>query len=187
MGSRNPQAYYAELTDERILGYCRDCVQIMNEIGYDIKGVDWRVFRSTRTYGLAYKKFNTIVLNQELTKEEESAVKNTILHELAHLAAPAGAHHGPDWQWVCEKIRVHTGQVISRTNPFSQHTGVEEFRNKKVKYEFECPGCRSHITYTRATRFVKEYDQTSIYGGPKWWCSKCKKETGQKVPFKRIR
>lgn len=187
MGSRNPQSYYAELQDSRVLKYCEECVQVMNELGYNIKGVDWRVFRSTHTYGLAYKKFNTVVLNQELTKEEESAVKNTIFHELAHIAAPAGTKHGPDWQWICEKIRQKTGQVITRTNPMSQHQGVNAFRETKIKYVFQCPGCESILKYTKRTRFVDEYDSINIKGEPKWWCTKCKKETGKRVPFIRIK
>lgn len=185
-GSRNPQAYYDKLQDERILGYCSECVAIMNEIGYKIHGVDWRIFRSARTYGLAYKKYNTIVLNQELSKEEEAAVKNTILHELAHLASPVPGH-GYCWKQVCEQIHEHTGQIITRTNPLSQHSGVAEYQKTKIKYEFECPRCGCHIKYTKSTKFVKEFDMVRSDGQPKWWCAHCRKDSGEKIQFRRIK
>lgn len=186
-GSRNPQAYYAKLQDERLLGFCAECVQVMNRIGYRIQNVDWRVFKSARTYGIAYKKFNTVVLNQALVSEDEAAIKNVILHELAHIAAPADAGHGWQWQNVCESIRRYTGQVITRTNPMSQHSGVAAYRKTKIKFEFECPECGCHVTKFRRTRFVDEYDRVDRDGTPWWWCSRCAREKGKKVMFRRIK
>lgn len=187
-GSRSPQTYYAKLQDERLLEFCQDCVDIMNKIEYKISDIDWRVFQSGRTYGLAYKKYNTVVLNQELVHEAEAAVKNTILHELAHIAAPAYAGHGIAWQQVCDKIRAATGQVITRTNPMSQHAGVAAYNESKIKYEFECPNCGSKVRLMKATRFVREYNLKNEWTGePRWWCGNCRKKFGKKFAYRRIK
>lgn len=185
-GSKNPQRYYPVLGDTRVLGWCKECVEIMNQIGYPIKDVDWRTGKSASWFGIAYKKINLIVLNQELLKEGEDAVKNTIFHELAHIAAPEYAKHGYEWQCVCEKIRKYTGQVITRTNPFSQHQAVKVLRDSKIKYIFQCPECGCLIKCMKTTRFVREYNLTGVDDEPKWWCSRCKRTTGNKIAFKRV-
>lgn len=189
MSCQNPQRYYPVLGDTRVLGWCEECVDVMNQIGYPIKDIDWRVTKKpvASWYGMAYKKINMVILNSKLLEEEENAVKNTILHELAHIAAPEYSHHGYEWQCICEKIRRYTGQVITRTNPFSQHAAVKAHRDAAIRYEFVCPECGCHIRKIRRTRFVDEYDQLANDGGPKWWCARCRKTTGKKVAFHRIK
>lgn len=186
-GSKNPQYYYPVLGDTRVLAWCNECVQVMNKLGYNIKDIDWRIGKSASWFGLAYKKFNLVVLNRELLKEDEAAVKNTIYHELAHIAAPGYSHHGYEWQCICEKIRKYTGQVITRTNPFSQHAAVKAHRDAAIKYEFVCPECGCHVKMLRKSRFVEEYNQVNAEGLPRWWCSHCAKTLGKRVMFRRIK
>lgn len=128
-----------KLTDKRILGYCKECVTVMNKLGYEIKNIKWLTLESINTFGRANKSKNTVWLNKALSGEEEHSIKNVIYHELAHIAAPFNAHHNWQWKHVCERIRVKTGQVITRTTNMENHTAVLELKKSKAKYAFRCP------------------------------------------------
>ena len=77
MSCQNPQRYYPVLGDTRVLGWCKECVDVMNQIGYPIKDVDWRVTKKpvASWYGMAYEKLNMVILNSKLLEEEENAVR----------------------------------------------------------------------------------------------------------------
>lgn len=187
-GSKNPQRSYPVLEDTRVLGWCKECVGIMKQIGYPMREVDWRTTsrKNSSWFGMAYKKYNLIVLNHELIHEDETVVKNTILHELAHLVSPVKGH-GACWQAICDRIRDYTGQVITRTSSFSKHAAVQAVHESSIKYEFVCPECGCRVRLKRKSRFVDEYDQLSSNGTPRWWCARCRKTNGKKVAFNRVK
>lgn len=76
-----------------------------------------------------------ISVSRHLVKlNSEREVRDTILHEIAHVLAPRGAGHGPAWRSVAKAIgcdgRRCYGDEVVRPRP---------------KYQGKCPSCRRVI------------------------------------------
>lgn len=169
---------WVTLTDSRVIGIINKCIQEVTEMGYKVPaGIKYKTFKSVKTFGICSYREHTLVLNEQLLKEDENCIRNTVMHELAHFIAGPRAKHGPEWKKVANRISVATGLSITRTNPIASHAAVAEYRASKIKYRFKCKGCGCTLEYTKMTKFVRTYDETyETYGGekkPRWTCSCC--------------
>lgn len=91
--------------------------------------------RSKVRFGKCDYRRKQISLSRHLVElNSEDEVRDTILHEIAHVLAPRGAGHGPKWQAVaisigCNGMRCYGQEVV----------------RPKGKYRGTCPGCRRVI------------------------------------------
>ena len=158
-----------------------------------------------------------IILNKYMFEEPEEIVKNTIYHELCHYVVykwglQKGVYysvgpnrwkqnirdfyktdwtsHGNVWKRVADKVGSATGQKISRTDSYKNHTGVGAEAQNKEKYRFRCTGCGSEFGYTKKTKFVDTYLEMEKWSNkPRWFCKRCGAGThaGDKPPFEMIK
>ena len=104
---------------------------------------DWafQFDRSKVRFGKCNYGRKQISLSQHLVElNDESEVRETILHEIAHALLPRGAGHGPKWRALaasigCQPKRCY-GEEVTRPTP---------------KYKGTCPGCRRVIYRHRRT------------------------------------
>lgn len=91
------------ITDKTILGYIDECIDKMEELGYDIPKEKLKKFQTdaTNTFGSMGYDFSNdghdywgkpyygyiLKLSKHMFNEPEKAIKNTIYHELCHLVA----------------------------------------------------------------------------------------------------
>lgn len=65
----------------------------------------FRFNRRKRTLGLCYYDLKRIELSLHFVlQNDEAAVRDTVLHEIAHALAGQAAAHGPRWQEMCVRI-----------------------------------------------------------------------------------
>lgn len=63
--------------------------------------------RRKKAFGLCHYGHNTIELSRILTETEtDHAIRQTILHEIAHAIAGYRAGHGPEWKAVARRLGV---------------------------------------------------------------------------------
>ena len=96
------------------------------------------------------------------------------------------SHHGKRWKDIVEKLSKVSGISLQRLANAEDTTEWDTINNDKYKYFFECPNCHCKLKYTRATDFVKTYNNEKPNGEPYWWCGNCKKTTGKKIKFVKI-
>lgn len=166
------------LTDDRVIGIINKCIEEVTEMGYKVpEGIKFKTFKSVKTFGICSYREHALVLNEQLLKEDENCIRNTVMHELAHFIAGSKAKHGPEWKKVANRISVETGLNISRTNSFETHPEVAKYREENIKYKFKCRGCGCTLKYTKKTEFVRTYADTfETFSGekkPRWTCSRC--------------
>ncbi|MDE1977025.1 MAG: SprT-like domain-containing protein, partial [Elusimicrobia bacterium] len=81
--------------------FARDAASLARQL-LDIHGLlDWRFSfdRSRRRFGVCNWSAKTIGLSRPLTElNDETHVRDTILHEIAHALAGRQAGHGPKWR-----------------------------------------------------------------------------------------
>jgi SprT protein len=68
------------------------------------------------------------------------AVRETILHEIAHALAPRGAAHGPVWRTLAQSIGCNGARCYG-----------SEVARPKPKFQGTCPGCNRIIRRHRRT------------------------------------
>lgn len=152
-----------------------------------------------------------IVLAPQIDKfENDESILSVILHELGHIIAYDDdfakgyveysnkynrailrskenkkklSHHGKRWKDIVEKLSKVSGISLQRLANAEDTTEWDTINKDKYKYFFECPNCHCKLKYTRATDFVKTYNDEKPNGEPYWWCSNCKKTTGKKIKF----
>lgn len=100
-------------------------VAALKEIGVKVNG------RMRTAAGRAFKLRMVIHLNPHLLCKGENAeeVRETILHEIAHLLAPRGAGHGATWRHVVREIggnpeRCHDMECAQLRRPQRRHLAV---------------------------------------------------------------
>jgi predicted SprT family Zn-dependent metalloprotease len=82
-----------------------------------------------------------ISLSRHLVQlNDETQVRETILHEIAHALAPRGAGHGPIWKSLARSIGC-TGQRCYG----------DDVRRPRPKYKATCPACKRVIYRHRRT------------------------------------
>jgi predicted SprT family Zn-dependent metalloprotease len=113
--------------------------------------------RRKRSLGLCRYHEKTIQLSVYFVRDNGiEAVRETILHEIAHALAGQPAGHGPAWKAVCRKIgclpvRCDNGSAIM---PFG-------------RWRAECPACGKQYSRHRRPQRKAQY-----------WCRNCGPEKG---------
>ena len=98
--------------------------------------------RARRRFGCCNYSRQRITLSASLTLlNDESQVRDTILHEIAHALAGQTAGHGPAWQALarslgCNALRCYGGEVVQAP----------------ARFEGTCPGCQQKIRRLRRKR-----------------------------------
>ena len=84
-----------------------------------------------RAFGSCSYRTNTITLSKPLTRlNDELAVTDTILHEIAHALTGPNKGHGREWQLMCIKVGAKPNRCA----------GADTV-TPKYKYLLECPAC----------------------------------------------
>lgn len=95
-----------------------------------LRGWVFQYNRGKRTLGMCDYTRKRIELSQYfVAHNDEAAVRDTILHEIAHALAGERAGHGPKWRAACERI----GAIPERLD----RTAVMP----KGHWSATCPGC----------------------------------------------
>lgn len=127
--------------------------QLMREHGL----LDWRlkITDGHTSHGACYPAKKVIALSAVMAEHAtDAAVRNVILHEIAHARAPKGAHHGPVWRAIARAIGCDAARTSSVVTP--------------RKYVGECPAC-GRLYYKNARR--RNAACTACNGG-KWNASR---------------
>jgi predicted SprT family Zn-dependent metalloprotease len=122
---------------------------LMEEHG--LEGWAFRFNRGKRTLGLCNYSDRRIELSHYfVTHNDEAAVRDTVLHEVAHALAGERAGHGPRWRGICVRIgaepqRLDRTAVMPRghwsaTCP-SCGTVHHRFRKPLLGRSYICCGC----------------------------------------------
>lgn len=117
------------------------CRELMNEHGFGSWSFSW--MNRKRTYGWCSYSKQTISLSRPYVEiNEERAVRDTILHEIAHAKAGPRAGHG--WRW----------KLIARSLGAVVDAGARrEFKQAPpMKWERFCPSCGISHTISRRSR-----------------------------------
>jgi predicted SprT family Zn-dependent metalloprotease len=128
-----------ELTEARRLA--RD---LMHQHG--LKDWSFRFDRAKRRFGCCHYATQTITLSRHLTVlNDETTVRDTLLHEIAHALTP-DAGHGPAWRAKCLELGAKPEQCFSR----------RDVTLPVAKYALECRHCGwCHPRYRRSSaRYV---------------------------------
>jgi predicted SprT family Zn-dependent metalloprotease len=168
------------ITDARVLTIISSCVSDMKNWGFKLpREIKFYSAECSSRLGLATYSDNSVTLSSFLFKEsQDDNIRNTVYHELAHLVAGPGTHHGPKWQAVAKVITEKTGLKIERLAKTAnyEYFQSEEYSNK-YKYSFKCSGCGVEIHYQKKTQFVNTYADTIVdrkgVTRPRWTCSRC--------------
>lgn len=100
--------------------------------------------RAKRRFGCCHHTTKTLSLSRHLTLlNGEEAVRDTILHEIAHALTP-GAHHGPAWRAKCRELGAKPERCYE----------AGEVRQPAARYQLVCPGCEARYPRHRRTRGV---------------------------------
>lgn len=74
-------------------------------IAHGVNNYNFKWDRAIRRNGQTDFYNKTVSLSAPRTKERsEDAVRNTVLHEIAHVLAGPRENHGPAWQTICIRI-----------------------------------------------------------------------------------
>lgn len=169
---------------ERVRALIVRCVADMSEWGYRLPAeIEWRRDFAKRRIGQARLRRAcdgpSVVLLGHLMLENDAddAIRNTIYHELAHLAAGWGAGHGPKWQRIARDVTRRTGLVIKRLADSAEHPWIAREDAAAAKYAFRCRKCGAVVTRMRRSAFTESYDEVAIGDDgtrtPRWLCAKC--------------
>ena len=113
---------------------------------------DWtfKFDRAKRRFGACNYTTRTISLSRTLTRlNDDAAVRETLLHEIAHALTP-GAAHGPAWQAKCLEFgisvqRCYTSAEVvqppSRYLLVCDTCGLEVPRHRKTTLPVACRDC----------------------------------------------
>jgi SprT protein len=97
--------------------------------------------RSKVRFGKCDYRNKRISLSRHLVEANGiEAVRETILHEIAHALAPRGAARGPVWRALAQSIGCDGTRCYG-----------SEVRRPKAKFQGTCPGCKRVIHRHRRT------------------------------------
>ena len=204
------------IKDGRIIKYIEECIDSIKNISFfpesesilNFEGLEFKEGDALKHFGTYMwpKNYNSegeLILNKYMFNESEEAIKNTILHELAHYivfkwGTDLGVYyerngqwwydehnmyykqksdwssHGNKWKYVSDKISRATGNKITRTNTYDLHTEVGKRKEDNVKYILKCKNCGYEYKYHRMCDAVKHYDRVSPTTNKPWYyCTNC--------------
>lgn len=100
-------------------------------------------FSRKRTFGLCDYRYKTLYLSAPLTElNDEVAVRDTLLHEIAHALAGWRAGHGPRWREVARRIGATPTRCFD----------VASVKTPAAPYSLVCPSCGEAQPRWRRTR-----------------------------------
>jgi predicted SprT family Zn-dependent metalloprotease len=97
-------------------------VDCMNYHGLLNRGWQFKLDSAKRRHGVCRRWCRTISISEAVTLlNSEDEVLDTILHEIAHAIAPAGAHHGPQWKLVAREVGARPQRCASTSSVSVPH------------------------------------------------------------------
>lgn len=120
-----------------------------------------------------------IKLSKDLCQNtNENSILNTMIHEIIHCCGIW--NHRKNFKLAAAIInRMFPGKYnVSRCSSVDSKMDEEQM-DKAYKYIIACPKCGMKWGFKRYTKCVYNVDLC--------WCSKCRKETGEKITLKRIK
>ena len=167
---------------DRFKAYIEQAVEMCDKIGVPYRNIvgfainyrataRWGCCKYDGTYSAYTCKIE--IASVLLNEGRESAIVETILHEICHTINPRAGHRG-EWAFWTARLNREFGYNIKRENT-CEDKGVEDgalTRNVRVRFEFKCEGCGQHISYTKRCKFVQNYSR--------YTCGICK---GKFVPL----
>lgn len=120
-------------------------ISLMDEHGLLDKGWCLEFDNASRRFGICRYRPKVIGLSRKLVElNDMEAVKDTVLHEIAHAIAGYKAGHGVEWKMVCIRIGAKPQRCFS-----SKDTNMP-----KLKYQATCGGCGA---VHQKSRIVKKH------------------------------
>ncbi|MFK7911930.1 MAG: SprT-like domain-containing protein [Akkermansiaceae bacterium] len=132
--SRSSLLHDQEMTSE--------CVRLLTELGLDSMAGNVKVLWNQRmrtTAGRAFWPEGKIEMNPKLEQIAPDEIRQTMLHELAHLVAYERAGrkrisaHGPEWRQACADLGI-PGERATHSLPLPG-------RKMKRRWRYSCPAC----------------------------------------------
>jgi predicted SprT family Zn-dependent metalloprotease len=142
-------------------------ITVVNQLAADLMAEhglhnwNFRYDRAKRRSGCCKHRTQTITLSvYYVVRNQESDIKNTILHEIAHALAGAGAGHGPKWRAICVRIgarpeRCHRDHVVM---PKGRYVGAcrcrtyHRHRRPRPGAKYQCRFCHVWFCFTEQGR-----------------------------------
>ena len=165
------------LTQMEIEGIVNECRDELKAIGINTPVVKVSTMRSTKMWGQCRSKRNyyskkissEIRLNKVLCDGDEShefPLKNTIVHELLHAAAPF-SKHGADWKYLADKVnRKYPKYKIKRCDDYTDY-GLDITRKveRENLYIIKCEKCGQEVKRQRLCKTITHLNN--------YRCGKC--------------
>lgn len=132
----------------KIIDTFKLATELMDQHGLIEKGWSFDFDRAKRRFGYCSYKEKKISLSADLVElNDESHIKNTILHEIAHAIAGPKAHHSRKWKYVAYQIganpvRCYSSEVVQPKHKWvgTCPNGHQIFRMKRMR--LSCSRCR---------------------------------------------
>lgn len=117
---------------------------------HNLRGWTFKFDSAKQRFGCCSYRKKTISMSRQLTElNDETQVKDTLLHEIAHAIAGPTAYHGPMWKRVAREIgcnaeRCYDGETVKQ--PPCPWVGLcpkghEYRRHRQPKGRHSCPQC----------------------------------------------
>lgn len=120
---------------------------LMRQHGLTQKGWHFNFDSSVRRFGACHWRTNKITLSEKLTQlNDETRVKQTLLHEIAHALAGPKAHHNDVWRAICIRIGGDGQRLYTEANTVTVDRRVTG----------TCPNCK---------RVIKRHRRSAIACG----------------------
>ena len=133
--------------------------RLLEEFGLKQRGWTFRFNKARRSLGLCRYHDKRIELSQHFVAgASPEAIRETLLHEIAHALAGPRSGHGERWKAMCLKVGARPQRLASPE---------EADHLPKGPWRATCAACGQHFH-----RFRKPPD------GSKYWCRKCGPKTG---------
>lgn len=124
---------------------------------HHLGGWEFAFDEAKRRFGCCMWRSRTIGLSRHLVEmNDESEVRETILHEVAHALAPHGAGHNDEWKRIarsigCTSNRCYGAHVKKPTAPLvaTCPTCGEEWERHKILKGLSCRACKATLVWSR--------------------------------------
>ena len=112
-----------------------------------------RVGKCSFKDGIYHIEINGILLKEDI---DETALKNTIIHEMLH-TAPGCMDHGKKWKYYVDLVKGKYPQYDPSKRYSSNELGItpEEFYRGKKVYKVRCKCCRYIYASTRSNKYYR--------------------------------
>ena len=150
---------------DRMTTYCSQAEDMMKQCGLESSNdVTYTInTRAIRRWGLCKHNpdgSHTIEISSRLLEDgvSESALLNTICHELIHTIKGCN-NHGVNFKRAASVVNVYHGLNV-KTRTSEEEKGIEPIETiRPVKHQFVCKHCGQVIKRYRESDFTKRYHQ----------------------------